>query len=194
MADAISDIGHWRWWAEDLPDRFQVEFGGVQLWNPPTRDGGPPSGVVALRFIQPTLAVFLTDKNTEELEPDWPKALHEDRLEPFSVRHGEFMLTSDERIAAMAKDCVLRFVVGGLHELTTGNDQVKLGFRAGPVGLIVRAKQLVVISSGGELTPEKIIEASAAWWQYWKDYWKRRDTENPLPKDYACEVTIPLKD
>jgi hypothetical protein len=193
LENAISDVGHWRWWAEALPERFQVEFGGVQLWNPPTREGGPPSGVIALRFIQPSLVLFLTAKDAEEVEPDWPEALHEDRMEPLSVAYDQFTLTSDEQIASMAKDCTLRFVVGDSDGLAAGSDPVRLGFRAGPIGLIVRAKEMVVLSSAGELTPEKIAEASAAWWAYWKEYWARRDTENPLPRDYACEVTIPLK-
>ena len=31
------------------------------------------------------------------------------------------------------------------------------------------------------------------WWDYWKDYYDKRDTEEAYEKDYACEVTIPLK-
>ena len=29
-------------------------------------------------------------------------------------------------------------------------------------------------------------------WDYWRVYWERRDRKDPLPKDYACEVTIPV--
>jgi hypothetical protein len=34
---------------------------------------------------------------------------------------------------------------------------------------------------------------SAKWWAYWKEYWKLRRTDKPLARDYACEVTIPIK-
>lgn len=194
LEEAISDVGYWRWWAEALPRVFQVEFGGVQLWNPPAQEGAPPSGVVALRFVDPSLVVFLTETGAMDLDPDWPAALHEDRLEPFTVDHDQFTLTEDDKLASLAKDCELRFLVGDHGGLAAGNDPVRLGFRAGAVGLVVRARQVIVLSTSGEMSPERIIEASAAWWQYWKDYWNRRDSENPLPRDYACEVTIPLKD
>ena len=33
---------------------------------------------------------------------------------------------------------------------------------------------------------------SARWWDYWHEYWEKRDTDRALPKDVACEITIPL--
>ncbi|HWI64223.1 MAG TPA: hypothetical protein VNT75_20485 [Symbiobacteriaceae bacterium] len=193
LEDAISDVGHWRWWAEALPGLFQVEFGGVQLWTAPASPDRPPTGVVALRFVDPSLVVFLTENQAHDVELNWPQQLHDDQLEPISISHDRFTLTSESAIAAMVKDCALDFRVGNLQELEAGQAEVRLGFRAGPVGMVIRAKALVVLSSAGELSPDKIVEASTAWWAYWKEYWQRRDTENPLPKDYACEVTIPLK-
>lgn len=131
LEEAISDVGYWRWWAEALPRVFQVEFGGVQLWNPPAQEGAPPSGVVALRFVDPSLVVFLTETGAMDLDPDWPAALHEDRLEPFTVDHDQFTLTEDDKLASLAKDCELRFLVGDHGGLAAGNDPVRLGFRAG---------------------------------------------------------------
>src|SRR5215475_13507012 len=60
LAEAISDVGYWQWWAENLPQHFQVEFGGTQLWNAPMAVGEPPSGQIALRFINPKSMSFLT--------------------------------------------------------------------------------------------------------------------------------------
>ena len=41
--------------------------------------------------------------------------------------------------------------------------------------------------------PEEEIEPlSRKWWEYWKDYWRLRGTRDASPKDFACEVTIPV--
>lgn len=38
-----------------------------------------------------------------------------------------------------------------------------------------------------------IKQLSEKWWEYWNDYWKKRGTESAYDKDYACEVTIPVR-
>lgn len=38
-----------------------------------------------------------------------------------------------------------------------------------------------------------IKQLSEKWWEYWNDYWKKRGTESTYDKDYACEVTIPVR-
>ena len=191
LENAIADVGYWRWWAEKLPEAFQVEFGGVQLWNPPTQENGPPSGVVALRFDRPTVVAFLT--SSEATAPsDWRIALHEDRIEPFSVNHDALTLQSEELLAKVCAGSTAEYVLGSKAELAVNTAPVKLAFRAGSVGLVVRAHELEIIASSGTLTPEKIKESSDRWWSYWREYWDRRSTESPMPKDYACEVTIPL--
>jgi hypothetical protein len=53
LESAISDVGCWTWWTTNLPEAFQVEFSGVQLWNPPNGEGKAPSGQIALRFRMP---------------------------------------------------------------------------------------------------------------------------------------------
>jgi hypothetical protein len=35
LANAISDVGYWSWWARERPDMFQLKFGGTQLYFPP---------------------------------------------------------------------------------------------------------------------------------------------------------------
>jgi hypothetical protein len=191
LESAIADVGYWRWWTEKLPTAFQVEFGGVQLWNPPTEANGPPSGVVALRFGQPTVIAFLTASETTA-PPDWRIALHEDRIEPFSVSHDALTLQSEELLAEVLAGSTAEYILGSELELVRNTAPVMLAFRAGPVGLVVRAQDLTVITSSGDLTPEQIQQSSDRWWSYWREYWDHRETDSPMPKDYACEVTIPL--
>ena len=192
LESAIADVGYWRWWCEALPAFFQVEFGGAQLWTPPTATGRPPPGIVGLRFKDPTVVAFLTDLSAVDLEPNWRLALREDQIEPFSLTNDEFTLTEATRVNGMSDGCSIEFLLGSEAEFTPKVGDTFLAFRAGPVGLIVVSAQMAVESSSGDLSSaEKIASANAAWWTYWKDYWQHRDSDSPLPKDYACEATIP---
>ena len=73
-------------------------------------------------------------------------------------------------------------------------DEAFIGFDAHTMGLIVAAESMGVISHSGELDDAAVLSSNRKWWAYWKAYWKRRDTSSPLPRDYACEVTIPAGD
>lgn len=159
--------------------------------NPPTEQDGPPSGVLALRFVNPTVIAFLTSPDAE-LPADWRTALHEDRIGPFGVNHDAFTLQSEERFRDAIADYKSECILGTEADLMSDAAPVKSAFRAESVGLAIRAQKLTLISSSGEISQEQIHQASEKWWSYWREYWNRRDTDAPLPKDYACEVTIPL--
>lgn len=193
LEEAISDVGYWRWWAEALPDIFQVEFGGVQLHFPPTSPDHPPNSVVALRFFEPSVVAFLTEQGAQHVAEDWRLALHQDKIEPFSVNHELFTLTSEDTLREVVSGCHIEYVhgkdIGRANEATP----VLLGLRAQEVGLVVRAKRMAVVAQPGELEPAQIVTAAGDWWEYWREYWRLRDTDAPMPKDYACEVTIPIK-
>ena len=193
LEEAISDVGYWRWWAEAMPEIFQVEFGGVQLHFPPTVSDQPPNSVVALRFFEPSVVAFLTEHDAQDVAQDWRLALHEDRVEPFSVNHDLFTLTSEDALREIVSGCRVEYVHGSDIGSATAPDEVLLAFRAQQVGFVLRAKRMTVVAQPGELEPTQIVTAAGDWWEYWREYWRRRETDSPLPKDYACEVTIPLK-
>ena len=44
----------------------------------------------------------------------------------------------------------------------------------------------------GKYTEEEIETAYKKWCDYWKIYWKLRGTKDAYPKDYVCEITIPV--
>ena len=64
--------------------------------------------------------------------------------------------------------------------------------RCDKVGFIVGGDEIEIIGKKGKYTEEEIEPLSRKWWEYWKDYWHLRGTRDALPKDYACEVTIPV--
>jgi hypothetical protein len=193
LEEAISDVGYWRWWAEALPDIFQIEFGGVQLHFPPDSPSHPPNNVVALRFFEPSVVAFLTDADAKHTAQDWRHALHEDRIEPFSVNHELFTLTSEDVLREVVSGCRIEYAHGSEIGNATKEAPVLLGFRAQEVGFVVRAKRMAVVAQPGELDSAQIVAAAGDWWEYWREYWRLRETDTPLPRDYACEVTIPIK-
>jgi hypothetical protein len=192
LESAISDLGCWTWWTAKLPATFQVEFTATQLWNPPSGEGKPPSNQIALRFRNARLVYFLTLSSSAP--NDWPNRLQRDELNPFSVDHEAFTLTNPElcgKLVAKAKS--VRALVGepGTTTLPIAGEAF-LGFDAGPVGLVVAAESLGVFNHQGELDPGAVMESNRRWWEYWREYWQRKDTDDPMPRDFACEVTIPL--
>ncbi|QJW94725.1 hypothetical protein [Frigoriglobus tundricola] len=192
LESAISDVGHWTWWAANLPPVFQVEFGGTQFWNPPSGEGQPPSSRIALRFRKPRLVYFLT--LVDGVPADWPDRLQRDELEPPSVDHEAFTLTSAELCGRLVgKAVAIRSLVGepGATPLPLVGEAL-IGFEAGPFGLVVAAESLGVFNHHGELDESAVLASNSKWWEYWREYWRRKDTTDPLPRDYACEVTIPL--
>lgn len=50
---------------------------------------------------------------------------------------------------------------------------------------------MAVFNYQGELDEQAVLASSREWWAYWREYWRRKDTPDPMPRDYACEITIP---
>lgn len=168
---AISDVGHWTWWTANLPDTFQVEFGGTQIWNAPSGEGQPPSGLIALRFRKPRLVYFLTLADC--VAADWPDQLQRDELEPPGVGHGTFTLTSAALCGQLVgKAVAVRALVGepGVTQLPLAGEAL-LGFEAGHFGLVVAAESLGVFNHHGELDAPTVLASIRKWWEYWREYW-----------------------
>ena len=172
---------------------FQVEFGGVQLWCPPAAEGEPPCGIVAVRFAKPISVVFLT--LSDDLHDNWIQQFHDDKLEPFDVSEEHFSFNDRELASSLLQEAVN---VDHRHGVDADTEEFhkakfRLSFAAGGAGLIVAGDTMELHTSRGLMQIDQVEEMSARWWAYWKEYWKLKRSDNPLPRDYACEVTIPLK-
>jgi len=195
LESAISDVGYWRWWTDKgMPEYFQVEFGGTQLWTPTTAEVGHHSGLIAIRFHEPRLINFLTMSSS--VPPDWPEKLHRDEMESINLRGDEFTFSSGDRCAKILS----RAVQVRSHPGTPGTspspaaDEAFLALGAYAAGLIVIAESISVLTHFGELDEAAVISSHEKWWEYWREYWKRKRTKKPMPEDYACECTIPSRD
>ena len=189
LEDAISDVGYWRWWIEEKYF-YQIEFGGTQLFNPPEKEGIPPSGVIALRFIDVSVICAI---EKEKIDKGWYLKLQKDEIEPFTISHGQFTLTDPGFASNIFKSAARKeFKKGNEQKLYDSLSQSSfIAFWAGSVGLIVLGKSLRLFTHSGELKENEIEKKFDEWWTYWKEYWKRKNTNNPMPEDYACEATIP---
>jgi hypothetical protein len=191
LVSAISDVGYWSWWSEKLPAMFQLEFGGAQIHVPPEDRTKPPSSLLALRFLRPALVSFIRrSEDGGNLPADWARQLKEDKIEPFRISHDEFALGDD----ALFGEVIAQTAIEIVHFTDeSGGKEVKLAFWAGPVGMRIEAAEVRPVLMTGEIELSTVASLHSAWWSYWGDYWSKRDTAEPFPKDFACEVTIPLK-
>lgn len=141
--------------------------------------------------MRPSVALFLAD-GERGLPPDWFDRLHRDEGEPFNVERHRFTLTSHhqalEFFDAAATTHALVGSAEAARERTTG---AVLAYWAQGAGFVGMGDAMEVFNFQGQLSPEDIEKAHEKWWEYWKEYWRRIDGPDPLPEDYACEVTIP---
>lgn len=194
LADAISDIGYWSWWTEALPDAFQLEFGGTQLYFPPMSADKPPQTQIALQFQQPTSVSFLSRRESAE-DFAWSQLLHEDQLEAPGCSHGQFGFGDADFLQSLLEQATHYKVVHGYAPTTAAflHEPYQLIFWCGDYGLAIAAQSLRFLTHQGDVTLDQLTDANRQWWDYWRSYWDKRNTPAALPKDYACEVTIPLK-
>jgi hypothetical protein len=192
LEDAISDVGHWSWWTEIFPEIFQLEFSGVQLWNPPRKKGKPPSGSIAIVFKNPQSVNFLSFSG--KILKNWPEQLRNDTLKmpgPTTIFLNKRESIEKEIGSAKKIETVFGFSCKKNDGIFRSSFQCFV--RAGDMGVLVAAPELEWRNHTEKLKLEDIPERNKQWWEYWKKYWDSKNTRHPYPEDYACEVTIPAK-
>lgn len=191
LSAAISDCGLWSWYTEDLPRVIQLEFFRVMLYIDPKSKNVPPGNQIALQFKNPVSFTILK-KHDFALQPDWLKAFHNDKIEPFDIDYNNFSF-SGERVVEILKQASTTETVFGqaITPALINKAPSKLGFWTSDVGVIILAEDLKVYSQSGEISPAEVIERHNKWWQYWQKYWSLIDSETPMPYDPLCEITIP---
>jgi hypothetical protein len=193
LANAISDIGYWSWWTELLPEVFQIEFGGTLLYFPPVSPDRPPQTKVAIRFDYPTSINFISKNQEDNFK--WIQLLQEDKIESPGCTHGEFSFGNSELTKSLLQKVVAYKTVHG-DKFTTENflsEPLSLVFWCDTIGLAITAKEVKLLNHTGEIPLTDIADINKRWWEYWRTYWNKLNSNDPLPKDLVCEVTIPLK-
>jgi hypothetical protein len=192
LADVISDVGYWTWWASGLPDTFQIEFGGTQLLFGPPASQGPPPTKIAIQFRKPAY-VFFISRAREDDNLEWADLLHADELEAPNCSHGEFSFGKNESTQSILEEVRSAKSLLGNDKTVSEilNQPHCLAFWCGDMGMAIGAEELRLLNHSGWIDLADIPDFNSKWWSYWRTYWNKRGTTEAFPKDYACEVTIP---
>lgn len=191
LAKAISDVGYWRWWTAKLPKAILLEFGGVQLYSRVTREDQPPPGVMALTFRKPKSICFLDF--SKDLPGDWSARLQEDDIDPFVIDTGKFVFNDENAVTALLRKTIR---VNTLHGYPPQKGRlpdapVTMAFAAGKVGVLIAADSMELNTHQGKLPLNQVPKLSEKWWEYCREYWRKKESDSPMPNDYACEATRP---
>lgn len=195
LSNAICDVGYWSWWTSDLPSVFQIEFGGTQLYFPSADNSQPPSSQIAIQFINPKSISFLTKNGGEDVEQNWFEDLHNDKMQAPTCSYDHFTFTDNSLMTEIISETKTIKTIYGYSP--TDNlfhcEKYKLAFWAGKYGFAVSSDEIKLLTKEGYLELDQISNVHSKWWSYWRKYWDLKNTKNALHRDYACEVTIPLK-
>lgn len=192
LSTAISDVGYWQWW-DEVDNDYMVEFGGVLLYDESKKGKMLRSSSVAIGFWENAFLIFL-DNNDDSTT--WFDDLHNDAIDPFTLDPDGFIFDDkDYAIDILSKYKRRHGPFSNRDEAIDVISKAKniLAATCGDFGFIAGGDLVKAIGSKGDYTDEDISRLSKKWWEYWEDYWKKRETEDAYEKDYACEVTIPLK-
>jgi hypothetical protein len=189
LADAISDVGSWWcWYVGD--GMLQLEFCDVQLYDE-AKAGKEThtTDVLAVRFHGHIFAVFLDDLNDE----NWHERFRDDDSILYPVDTYDMAFDDRKKAESLLNVYSNRIPIKGFKDAETMEAAKHfLCARCGKVGFIVGGDEIEIVGKKGLYSEKEIEPLSRKWWEYWKDYWRLRGTHDALPKDYACEVTIPV--
>lgn len=191
LRDAISEIGSWQWWHTEK-DMFQMEFSDVLLYDETKEEKEAHTSTIALRFFDNTFAVFL-DNYEEIAEKKWYEQFYDDDILILPIDMDEFCFNDTEYAEALLSNFKNKTSIKDFEALDKINTaEYIMAAKCSGTGFIVGGDRLTVIGNKGKYSEEELGLASKRWWQYWRDYWKLRDTPDAYKKDWACEVTIPV--
>ena len=189
LADAISEVGSWhRWLIKD--DMVQMQFCDIMLYD----DAKPEkethtTDVLAVRFYGHVFAVFLDNLD----ECNWYEHFRVDGSKIYPVDTYDLAFDDIKEAELLLNDYKHRIPVKNFSGLETFSSAKHFLYaRCGDVGFIVGGDRIEVVGKKGKYTEEEIETGARKWWDYWKIYWKLRRTKDAYPKDYACEITIPV--
>lgn len=189
----ISDTGYWQWWSI-IEDDVMVEFGGIQYYDETSKVKESRSGCLGICFFDNAFIIFLYNNKTIN---DWVEKLYEDQIEAFSLDPEGFIFDDSEYAIGLMDEYDRRS--GNIDSKDEADYKIKnakhlLAGTCGDYGFIVGGDICKVTSKKGFLNDDDIKMSYDKWWEYWKDYWNKRGTEDAYEEDYACEVTIPYDD
>ncbi len=197
LVEAICDTGFWSYWSAHKNVIFQAEFEGVQLWNSSLEDPTKkPSSRVAIRFEEiQSIEFLLFTQPTANVPLDWPTLMSQDKLA--LTQNIIAIFNEKEAIEEASSEAIHRSspFKTDLEKSVGFYDTRFQGFvRSGGIGFRISFNTMGWLTNPDEnLTLEEVPAFHEKWWSYWKRYWAQKNTDQPLPYDPTCEITIPIK-
>jgi hypothetical protein len=130
-----------------------------------------------------------------ELPSDWPLLLQERTIGPLAISDDMFTFQNVNMATAIvgAADTA-HALIGTLSAVQTwAKRPARLAFWAGDAGVVVAGEAMDIVTETGVIHSGDVARMHSAWFDYWKQYWRRRGQKDALPVDWACEVTIPTR-
>lgn len=193
IEEALTDIGRWVWWTADK-DMFHIEFAGAQLFFPPIEKGTIPTSILGLQFLDIKCIARLS-KDTLVLNEnvEWFDNIQKDLSKPFPLAPGSLTLSNPKKVLEFLNSAhQITFFKGDMEDIQSLNTaETFIGFWAGTAGMIIIAKEMKLTSHHGKVKLNDIPELNEKWWNYWKEYWDKKLSGNPIPYDYNCEIIVP---
>lgn len=196
LEKAVSEVGYWWTWDAELPHSIQLLFGGVLLWNPPSIDEKAPNQHFALRFYSPKWIAFLAgDQLLMEQGIHWADTLSKRKMEGIGIENSYCVINDAEMVTQIVKEAAHVDFIHGSPEAFESDKKKEwtMAFYNGYGGCAISAKKIELIGTEGIIPLEDIPARHQQWWTYWEMYWQKRESKEPMPYDYFCEITIPLK-
>ena len=143
-----------------------------------------------LNFKGNSFALFLDNLDDNK---DWYTRLQLDDIEPFSLDCYEFRFNDAQYVNEIINSYKNKTTIKDIIDETIVTAKYILAGKCGELAFIVGGNILEVLNHQGKMNKEDILKANQDWWKYWEDYWKLRKTKDAYDKDFACEVTIPVR-
>jgi hypothetical protein len=130
-----------------------------------------------------------------DLPPDWPRLLQDGTIGPLQIQSDMFTFDEPDIASTILEEAeITHTVIGTVPRVDAWViAPARLAFSAGPAGVVIAAEAVEVIAGVRPLRGSDFDPMRHAWFDYWKQYWRRRGKKDAFPQDWACEVTIPMK-
>ena len=186
---AISDVGYWKWWNQE-EEKIQIKFGAVLLFDDTKKDREARTSDIALVYCGNAFIIFLDNDEQD----GWFDELHKDVIDPYTLDAEGLVFDNAEYAINLIKQFKnKKSTINEVDENIIKNAKYFVAATSGNVGFIAGGDELKLFGYRGLFKENDIKQLSEKWWEYWNDYWKKRGTESAYDKDYACEVTIPVR-
>ncbi len=128
-----------------------------------------------------------------DLPTDWPLLLRQEEIGPLQIRPEMFTFRDvDIAAAIMAEGHAVHSLVGAMPAVDTwSSSPAHIAFWAGAAGVVIAAEAMETLAESDPMSIGDVDQMRHAWFDYWKQYWKRRGHKEALPIDWTCEATIP---